>query len=62
MLFSIEPYAGIPGIGGIRLENQLFVTEEKKPEIITPLPFDERLLKDVHRLDKSTGRKKLYPM
>ncbi len=62
MLFSIEPYAGIPGIGGIRLENQLFVTEEKKPEIITPLPFDERLLKDVHPLDKSTGRKKLYPM
>ena len=53
--FSIEPYAGIPGIGGFRLENQVLVTEGE-PEIFTPLPFDERLLKDVHPLDKTTGR------
>ncbi len=59
MLFSIEPYAGIPGIGGIRLENQFFVGE-KKPDIFTTLPFEERLLRDVHPLDKSTGRRKEY--
>ena len=60
MLFSIEPYAGIPGIGGIRLENQLFVTE-KDPDIFTTLPFDERLLRDIHPLDKTTGRTRIYP-
>jgi Xaa-Pro aminopeptidase len=59
MLFSVEPYAGIPGIGGFRLENQFFVGE-KEPEIITPLPFDERLLRDVHPLDRTTGRRKEY--
>jgi len=53
--FSVEPYAGIPGIGGIRLENQVLVTEGE-PEIFTPLSFDDRLLKDVHPLDKTTGR------
>jgi len=55
MYFSIEPYAGIPGIGGFRLENQVLVTEGE-PDIFTPLPFDERLLKDVHPMDKTTGR------
>ncbi len=59
MLFSVEPYAGIPGVGGFRLENQFFVGE-KEPEIITPLPYDERLLKDVHPLDKTTGRRMAY--
>jgi hypothetical protein len=33
----------------------------KEPEIITPLSFDERLLRDVHPLDKTTGRKIRYP-
>ncbi len=60
MLFSIEPYAGKVGVGGFRLENQVFVGE-KEPEIITPLSFDERLLRDVHPLDKTTGRKIRYP-
>jgi len=60
MLFSIEPYAGIPGIGGVRLENQLFVTEGKKPEIFTILPFEERLLRDIHPLDKTTGRTRSF--
>lgn len=55
MYFSVEPYAGIPGIGGIRLENQVLVTDGE-PEIFTPLPFDERLLKDIHPMDKTTGR------
>lgn len=60
MLFSIEPYAGKPGIGGFRLENQVFVGKTE-PDILTKLSFDERLLKDVHPLDNTTGRKRLYP-
>jgi len=59
MLFSIEPYAGKPGVGGFRLENQVFVGKE--PDIITPLSFDERLLRDVHPQDRTTGRKIRYP-
>jgi Xaa-Pro aminopeptidase len=59
MLFSIEPYAGKVGIGGVRLENQVIVTDGD-PDIITTLPFEERLLKNVHRLDKTTGRRKAY--
>ncbi|MFH1650562.1 MAG: Xaa-Pro peptidase family protein [Chloroflexota bacterium] len=55
MYFSIEPYAGQEGIGGFRLENQMLVTDGD-PEIITTFPFDERLLKKVHPLDKTTGR------
>ena len=55
MYFSVEPYAGIPGIGRIRLENQVLVTDGE-PEIFTLLPFDERLLKDIHPMDKTTGR------
>jgi Xaa-Pro aminopeptidase len=60
MLFSIEPYAGKVGIGGFRLENQVFVGE-KEPDLFTTLSFDERLLRDVHPLDKTTGRKIRYP-
>ena len=60
MLFSIEPYAGKVGVGGFRLENQVFVGE-KQPDIFTTLSFDERLLRDVHPLDKTTGRKIRYP-
>jgi len=55
MMVNIEPYAGIPGIGGIRLENQVFVTADE-PDIYTTTPFDERLLDHVHPLDKTTGR------
>lgn len=55
MIFSIEPYAGIPGIGGIRLENNVIVTEGE-PDIYSTYPFDERLLRDAHPLDKTTGR------
>jgi Xaa-Pro aminopeptidase len=56
MLFSIEPYAGRVGVGGVRLENQVFVGEER-PDIITPLTFEERLLRNIHPLDRTTGRK-----
>ncbi len=57
MVFSIEPYAGKPGIGGFRLENNVLVTENG-PEIYSPYPFDERLLKRTHPMDKTTGRKR----
>jgi Xaa-Pro aminopeptidase len=56
MLFSVEPYAGRVGIGGVRLENQVFVGKDT-PNVITTLSFDERLLRDVHPLDPTTGRK-----
>ncbi|MCZ7568387.1 MAG: Xaa-Pro peptidase family protein [Ardenticatenaceae bacterium] len=55
MQFNLEPYAGKPGIGGIRLENCLVVTEDE-PDIFTPYPFDERLLDDIHPLDLTTAR------
>jgi hypothetical protein len=48
------------GIGGFRLENQVFVGE-KEPDLFTTLSFDERLLRDTHPLDKITGRKIRYP-
>ena len=56
MVLNLEPYAGKEGIGGIRLENNVIVTDGE-PEVFTTFPFDERLLKDVHPLDKTTGRK-----
>jgi Xaa-Pro aminopeptidase len=55
MQYNLEPYAGVPGVGGIRLENCLVVTDGD-PDIFTTYPFDERLVKDLHPLDKSTGR------
>jgi Xaa-Pro aminopeptidase len=55
MQYNLEPYAGVPGVGGVRLENCLVVTDGD-PDIFTTYPFDERLVKDVHPLDKSTGR------
>ncbi len=55
MIMSLEPYAGIQGIGGIRLENQVLVTENE-PEILTTYPFDERFLREFHHLDKTTAR------
>jgi Xaa-Pro aminopeptidase len=32
-----------------------------EPDIFTTLPFDERLLKDIHPLDKTTARTRIYP-
>lgn len=60
MIFSIEPYAGKPGIGGFRLENNVIVTEQG-PDIYSTYPFDARLVKKVHPLDKTTGRVRKYP-
>lgn len=54
MQFNLEPYAGEPGIGGVRLENNLVVREDG-PEIYTTYPFDERLVSSVHALDTTTG-------
>lgn len=55
MVFNLEPYYGIRGIGGIRLENDHIVTADGV-EIYTTYPFDERLVIDVHPLDVSTER------
>jgi Xaa-Pro aminopeptidase len=43
MVFSIEPYMGEPGIGGIRLEDNIVVTETGC-DLISRFPFDHRLL------------------
>ncbi|HLT02652.1 MAG TPA: Xaa-Pro peptidase family protein [Geminicoccaceae bacterium] len=55
MVFNLEPYAGKPGVGGIRLENNHIVTKDGV-DIYTTYPFDERLVIDVHPLDATTGR------
>ncbi|MFN2220441.1 MAG: M24 family metallopeptidase [Anaerolineae bacterium] len=55
MVANLEPYNGIPGIGGVRLEHDL-VIRENGPEVYTTYPFDRRLLRDVHPLDTTTGR------
>lgn len=54
MQFNLEPYAGEVEYGGVRLENNLVVTDGD-PDIYTTYPFDERLVIDVHPLDKTTG-------
>ena len=56
MVLNLEPYAGKVGVGGFRLENNVIVTDGE-PEIFTTLPFDHRLVKTVHPLDKTTGRR-----
>jgi Xaa-Pro aminopeptidase len=58
MQFNLEPYAGQPGIGGFRLENNLVVTDGD-PDIYTTYPFDERLVIELHPLDTTTGRARL---
>jgi Xaa-Pro aminopeptidase len=55
MQFNLEPYAGTPGVGGIRLEHNLMVTEAD-PDIYTTYRFDERLVAQLHELDTTTGR------
>ncbi|MGH9356501.1 MAG: M24 family metallopeptidase [Terriglobia bacterium] len=55
MVFNFEPYVGKPGVAGFRLENNHIVTHDGV-DIYTTYPFDERLVIDVHPLDKTTGR------
>lgn len=43
MVFSVEPYYGEVGVGGIRLEDVMVVTDTGL-EIISKFPFDERLI------------------
>lgn len=45
MVFSIEPYAGKTGVGGIRLENNVIVTETSC-EVYSKYPFEEKLLEE----------------
>ena len=47
MVFNLEPYAGKPGIGGFRLENDHIVTKDGV-DIYTTYPFDERLVNELH--------------
>jgi len=44
MVFSIEPYVGEPGIGGIRLEDNVVVTDNGM-DVISRFPYDNRLLR-----------------
>ncbi len=55
MVMNLEPYAGKPGIGGFRVENNLVVTADG-PEIYTTFPFEKRLVHRVHELDRTTAR------
>ncbi len=43
MVFCVEPYAGKPGVGGVRLEDNFLVTETGC-EVISKYPFEEKLL------------------
>lgn len=49
------PYYGTPHVGGVHLENDNIITADGV-EICTTYPFDERLVIDVHELDKTAGR------
>jgi Xaa-Pro aminopeptidase len=55
MVMNLEPYAGEPGIGGFRVENNLVVRSDG-PEIYTTFPFEKRLLDRIHPLDRTTAR------
>jgi len=55
MVMNLEPYAGEPGVGGFRVENNLVVTADG-PEIYTTFPFEKRLVDKVHPLDRTTAR------
>jgi hypothetical protein len=51
----LEPYAGKPGVGGIRLDNNPILTATGV-DIYTTYSFDERLVNEVQPLDTTTGR------
>jgi Xaa-Pro aminopeptidase len=55
MVLNLEPYAGTPGIGGFRLENNVIVGKDG-PEVFTTQHFEPRLLNQTHPLDKTTAR------
>jgi Xaa-Pro dipeptidase len=43
MIFSMEPTVAVPGIGGVRLEDTILITESGN-EVFTTAPYDECLL------------------
>ncbi len=43
MVFSIEPYAGKRGVGGVRLEDNILVTEDGAV-VLNQFPFEPRLM------------------
>lgn len=43
MIFSMEPTVAVPGIGGVRLEDTVLITETGN-EILSTAPYDEKLL------------------
>jgi Xaa-Pro aminopeptidase len=45
MVFSIEPYCGVQGIGGIRLEDNFVVTEDGCECISAGTPFEPKLMR-----------------
>jgi len=42
MVFSIEPFAGRKGIGGVRLEKNVVVRAEG-PQVLSRYPYEESL-------------------
>lgn len=42
MIFSMEPTMGVAGIGGVRLENTILITETGN-EVLSTSPYDEKL-------------------
>lgn len=44
MVFSMEPTIGVAGVGGVRLENTVLITETGN-DVLSTAPYDEKLLR-----------------
>ena len=45
MIFSIEPFAGAPGVGGVRLEENILITENG-PTLLSKFPYESYWFED----------------